>query len=117
MYKKLPLDKEDKQYIHLGEDNTGQEYFEIKSETPKPDENNFEKFVLAMELNEIQKDQIDSIIQQYAVELENQILVNNDNTLALNSNLWNYQKAIQTDLLAFAETPHSFLFGQPPGCG
>jgi hypothetical protein len=94
----------------LGEDNTGQEYFEIKSETPKPDENNFEKFVLAMELNEIQKDQIDSIIQQYAVELENQILVNNDNTLALNSNLWNYQKAIQTDLLAFAETSNKQKF-------
>ncbi|UCH64650.1 MAG: hypothetical protein JSW63_08460 [Ignavibacterium sp.] len=110
MYKKLPLDKEDKQFIHLGEDKAGKEFFEIKSETPKQPENNFEKFVVALELNEIQKDQIDSIINQYAVELENQILVNNDNTLALNSNLWNYQKAIQTDLLAFAETSNKQKF-------
>jgi hypothetical protein len=92
MYKKLPLDKQDKQFIHFGQDNTGKEYFEIKSEIPKEKENNFEKFVLALELNESQKEQIDSIIQQFAVELENQILVNNDNILALNSNLWNYQR-------------------------
>jgi hypothetical protein len=110
MYKKLPLDKQDKQFIHLGQDNTGKEYFEIKSEIAKEKENNFEKFVLALELNEKQKDQIDSIIQQYAVELENQVLVNNDNTLALNSNLWNYQQAIQTDLLAFAESSNKQKF-------
>ena len=110
MYKKLPLDKQDKQFVQLGHDNTGKEYFEIKNEIPKANENNFEKFVLALELNENQKDQIDSIIHQYAVELENQILVNTDNTLALNSNLWNYQQAIQTDLLTFAERSNKQKF-------
>jgi len=110
MYKKLPLDKQNNQYVQLGHDNTGKEYFEIKKDNSNQSENNFEKFVLALELNDSQKKEIDSIIQQYAVELENQILVNDANTLALNSNLWNYQQAIQTDLLTFAERSNTKKF-------
>ena len=110
MYKKLPLDKQNNQYVQLGHDNTGKEYFEIKKDDSNQSDNNFEKFVLALELNETQKREMDSIIQQYAVELENQILVNDANTLALNSNLWNYQQAIQTDLLTFAERSNKKKF-------
>jgi len=103
MYKQLPLDREDKQFLHIGYDKTGKEYFEIKSVEPKQDENNFEKFVVALNLDEKEKKQIDSIMNQYAEELEAQVLINKNNTVAINSNLWNYQRAIQSDLLAFAE--------------
>ncbi|MCZ6701565.1 MAG: hypothetical protein O6940_00840 [Ignavibacteria bacterium] len=103
MYKKLPLDTKDKQYIHLGYDDAGKEYVEIKNLDIVQEENNYEKFLLALELNEDQIKQMDSIINQYAVELEAQVLVNRNNTIAINSNLWNYQRAIQSDLLTFAE--------------
>lgn len=103
MYKQLPLDKDDKQFLHIGYDKTGKEYFEIKSVEPQKDENNFEKFVIALNLDENGKKQIDSIMNQYAEELEAQVLINKNNTVAINSNLWNYQRAIQSDLLAFAE--------------
>jgi len=103
MYKQLPLDTKDKQYIHLGYDDAGKEYVEIKNVDIVQEENNYEKFLLALELNENQIKQMDSIINQYALELETQVLVNSNNTVAINSNLWNYQRAIQSDLLTFAE--------------
>ncbi len=103
MYKQLPLDTKGKQYIHLGYDDAGKEYVEIKNLDIVQEENNYEKFLLALELNENQIKQMDSIINQYAVELETQVLVNTNNTVAINSNLWNYQRAIQSDLLTFAE--------------
>ena len=103
MYKQLPLDKDDRQILHIDYDKTGKEFFEIKSVEPNQNENNLEKFIVALNLDEKGKKQIDSIMNQYAEELEAQILINNNNTVAINSNLWNYQRAIQSDLLAFAE--------------
>lgn len=110
MYKQLPINKEENQILHLGYDTTGREYFEIKDIDENLGKNNYEKFVVAMGLDENQKRQIDSIINQYAAELEDQILVNVNNTVAINSNLWNYQRAIQTDLLAFAENSNELQF-------
>jgi hypothetical protein len=103
MYKQLPLNKDDRQILYIDYDKAGKEFFEIKNGEPKQDENNFEKFIVALNLDEVEKKQIDSIMIQYAEELEAQVLINNNNTVAINSNLWNYQRAIQSDLLAFAE--------------
>ncbi|MCG6913495.1 zf-HC2 domain-containing protein [bacterium BMS3Abin03] len=110
MYKQLPLDKQNSQYLQLGYDPQGKEYVEIRNVEAPKNENNFEKFVMALDLNEIQKKQIDSIIEKYADELGNQVLVNENNTVAINSNLWNYQRAIQSDLFAFAENSNSSEF-------
>ena len=110
MYKQLPLNKENNQMLHLGYDTTGREFFEIKDTDINVGNNNYEKFVIALDLDDSQKLQIDSIINQYAAELENQILVNVNNTVAINSNLWNYQRAIQADLLAFAEKSNELQF-------
>jgi hypothetical protein len=46
---------------------------------------------------------VDSIIGGYAKALESQVLVNENNTVAINPNLWNYRKAIFADLLVLAE--------------
>jgi len=101
--KQLPLDKSRNQFIRLGTDSTGREYFEIKKIPETKPENNLQRFVSAMDLNERQKDQVDSIISSYANELESQILINENSTVAINPNLWNYNKALVADLLAFAE--------------
>ncbi len=46
---------------------------------------------------------MDSILETYADNLQGQVLVNENNTVAINPNLWNYNKAILADLLSFAE--------------
>ncbi len=101
--KELPLDNSRKQYLHLGYDETGKEYFEIKAAGYQEEKNNYEKFIQALKLDEKQRMKVDSIIGGYARALESQVLVNENNTVAINPNLWNYRKAIFADLLVLAE--------------
>lgn len=101
--KELPLDNSRKQYLHLGYDESGKEYFEIKTASYEEENNNYEKFIQTLKLDEKQRMKVDSIIGGYARALESQVLVNENNTVAINPNLWNYRKAIFADLLVLAE--------------
>jgi hypothetical protein len=103
LYRKLPLDKERGQYLMLGSNEDGSEYFEIKTASKTDYKNDFEKFVTALNLSEKQKMQMDSILESYAEGMQEQILVNENNTLAISPKLWNYNKAIFADVMAFAK--------------
>ena len=112
MYKKLPLDKSNNQYLEVGYDPQGKEYIEIKKSPKKENEDSYDKFVNVLNLDKEQKEQIDSIINQYAEGLTNQVLVNENSTVAVNANLWNYRRAILTDIMQFAENTNSRKFRQ-----
>ncbi|NWF89633.1 MAG: hypothetical protein HXY50_09245 [Ignavibacteriaceae bacterium] len=103
LHRKLPIDKEKGQFLVLGTNDDGSEYFEIKTSTISDYENDFEKFVQALNLNEKQKNQIDSILESYAEDMKAQVLVNENNTVAISPKLWNYNKAIFADVMAFAK--------------
>ena len=108
---RIPLDEKEGQILQLGYDEAGKEFFEIRNVKNTPAEgNNLEKFVTALKLNEIQRKQVDSILESYADDLETQILVNEKNTLAVNPNLWHYNKAIAAELLAFASASNNHEF-------
>jgi DNA-binding protein YbaB len=109
-YKQLPIDPSNTQTLHLGYDESGKEFFEIKTAPAIDKKDNFEKFVSALELNEAQKKQVDSILNFYKEELQTQILVNDKNTVAINPNLWNYNTVIAADLIAFAESVNKEQF-------
>lgn len=122
-YNQLPLDNTKSQFLQLGSDTSGKEYFEIRTAGLENQNNNFEKFVETLNLNDFQKNKFDSIMNTYAEELQSQVLVNNKNTVAINQNLWNYRKAIAADILKFAKLcdekalhdvmPVLFRFGTP----
>ncbi len=100
----LPLDNSRRQYLYLGYDETGKEYFEIKDALHDEEyKNSYEKFLVTLKLDEKQRMKVDSMIGGYAHALESQVLVNEKNTVAINPNLWNYRKAIFADLLVVAE--------------
>jgi hypothetical protein len=99
----LPLDNSRKQYLLLGYDDSGKEFFEIRSGDEKLRRQSYNEFVSAMNLNKEQKETVDSIIGSYGKALESQVLVNDKNTVAINPNLWSYRKAIFADLLVAAE--------------
>ena len=111
-YKQLPLDKSNNQYIQLSTDSSGNEYFEIKKTSDVPASDNLKRFIAALNLNSQQKEQVDSIINAYAQELQSQILVNDKNTVAINPNLWNYNKALVADLYSFAAKTKSKEFAK-----
>ena len=99
----LPLDNSRKQYLLLGYDDSGKEFFEIRSGHERLKRQSYNEFISAMNLNQKQKETVDSIIGSYGKALESQVLVNDNNTVAINPNLWNYRKAIFADLLVAAE--------------
>ena len=101
-YNKLPLDNTKKQYLELGSDSSGKEYFEIRTAGQENSNDNFQRFVQTLDMNDSQKSRFDSIMSGYAEQLQSQVLVNDKNTVAINHNLWNYRKAIAADILNFA---------------
>ena len=99
----LPLDNTRKQYLLLGYDDSGKEFFEIRTSDQKVKRESYNEYITAMNLDSDQKQTIDSIIGSYSKALEGQVLVNDKNTIAINSNLWNLRKAIFADLLVASE--------------
>jgi len=99
----LPLNNSRDQYLHLGYDDSGKEYFEIRPAIQTVGQSGYDKFISALKLSEKEKQLVDSVIGSYAEALESQVLINDKNTLAISPKLWNYRKAIFTDLLIVAE--------------
>ena len=106
----LPLDDSRKQYLLLGYDDSGKEYFEIRSSDQKINRGSYKEFVTAMNLNDNQKQTVDSIINSYSKAMESQVLVNEKNTVAINPNVWNLRKAIFADLLVASEKLNKIKF-------
>ncbi|MBT8380095.1 MAG: hypothetical protein KJN64_12780 [Ignavibacteria bacterium] len=99
----LPLNETRDKYLHVGYDDLGKEYFEIRPAIQIAETGGYDKFVSALNLNEKEKQLVDSVIGSYSEVLKSQVLVNDKNTLAISPKLWNYRKAIVTDLLIVAE--------------
>lgn len=99
----LPLDNTRQQYLLLGYDDSGKEFFEIRNSDQKIKRQSYTEFITAMNLDAEQKEIVDSIIGSYSKALEGQVLVNEKNTIAINQNLWNFRKAIFADLLVASE--------------
>ena len=110
--RQLPLDKTNSQYLQLGYDTTGNGFFEIKTGNVASNMNNLDKFIRALNLNPQQKQKVDSILQNYAEDLQSQVLVNDKNTVAINPNIWNYNKAILADIIAFANDANEKEFAR-----
>jgi hypothetical protein len=108
----LPLDKTNSQYLQLGYDATGNGFFEIKTGNIASNVNNLDKFIKALNLSSEQKEKVDSILQNYAEDLQSQVLVNDKNTVAINPNIWNYNKAILADIIAFANNANGEEFAK-----
>jgi hypothetical protein len=106
----LPLDNSRQQYLLLGYDDSGKEFFEIRSSDQKIKRESYNEFISAMNLNDNQKKTVDSIIGSYSKALEAQVLVNEKNTIAINPNLWNLRKAIFADLLVASEKLNKVKF-------
>jgi hypothetical protein len=99
----LPLDNTREQYLQLGYDPTGKEYFEIKPAGVVERKQSYNKFMEALKLDDKQRMLVDSVIGNYTEALGSQVLVNEKNTVAINPKLWNYRKALFADLLILTE--------------
>ncbi len=108
--KNLPIDENQDQFLVIGYSPTGTEFFEIKNAMHRDELYKYDEFVQKLNLNPKHKLALDSILQSYQPELQSHILINDQNTLALNPNLWNLNKAIVVDVMSYVAEENSDEF-------
>ncbi|MBI9073122.1 MAG: hypothetical protein JEY94_16085 [Melioribacteraceae bacterium] len=101
MYKNLPIDKENNKILQVGNDRSGDEFFELKKADYK-ETNNYEKFLTSIKAKDIHRKEIDSIIQFYKPQLYSSILVQEGNKIAVSPKLLHINEAMRTDLLKYS---------------
>lgn len=106
----LPIDKERNQYLAIGVDDSGKDYFEIRNNLDLHSDRTREDFVRQLNLNEIQQRELDSILMKYATKLEDQVVVSENNAIGVNENLWTLNRAIVANVLQFAEKASKISF-------
>ncbi len=98
----LPLDKEGKQYFKLSDVTEKDNYFEFRNASLEENEStDLASFEDNLSLTKKQRSKVDSILESYSNDLEKQILVNDKNTIAINYDLWNLNKAIKADVFRY----------------
>jgi hypothetical protein len=103
----VPLDREKNQYLSIGVNEKGREYFEIRNNLDIKNLHSKDEFVNKMKLNENQKTEFDKILNSYAENLESQVVLSEDNVIGVNENLWTLNRAITANVLQFAENASS----------
>ncbi|MCU7494027.1 MAG: hypothetical protein HF314_02705 [Ignavibacteria bacterium] len=109
-YHELPLDRQRRQYLLLGIDSVGKQYVEFRNAPAVLNTNNLETFSSNLNLNSSQRRDMDSILNYYGDKIKAQILVNENNTVAINENLWSLNKALLADLFIFASKANKTRF-------
>lgn len=97
----IPIDKNDNKSLQIGTDNTGEEFFQIINTPANQSVNNYSSFKTILKLNKNEEASLDSILDSYIEDLYTAVLVNDDNTYAVNSDLNLLKKAIEYDLYGF----------------
>lgn len=114
LYQTLPIDKKENKLLKISEVDQ-ETYYEVIPSSYKAGTENYENFVKFMMLDTEQKNKLDSILNSYRGELSETIFTDGANTLAINSRLSDLQKAVLTDIAAFARNANkpqlSSLFG------
>ncbi|MBU1097219.1 MAG: hypothetical protein KKB34_12115 [Bacteroidetes bacterium] len=102
LYNILPIDKENNRSLKLESDSYGNENFVVsKIKAEKPTEN-FNLFKTKLNLNLSEQKQIDSILSSYKEALYSSILMNNEETVALDPKISLLHKAIGVDIYNFS---------------
>jgi hypothetical protein len=100
--KTIPLNKENDQFIKLGLDNRGQEFIEVKGADVTGGALNYNKFVSSLRLRPEQVKEMDKILEKYSDKVATSVLVNDKNTVAINSQIWTYHNDLRRELVALA---------------
>lgn len=102
MDQKLPIDKENKRVIQISDGPKGREITELKDDSYISGTNNVEQFAEYFDLDQAQRAEVDSILQNYQEDIYSSILYSDNNSLAISPKIIDLQQAILTDLMLFA---------------
>ena len=103
LYQSIPLDKGKNKVLLISKDEPGNNIYEIRPASYNQQTNNYNSFVKLLGLNAKQKAEADSILNSYKKEIYSSVLVNDQNTIAVNPRLPALQQAVLADLISFAQ--------------
>jgi len=101
LYRTIPVDKQNNKVLIVSDKGNNQQVFEIKKLPFNKNTENYKKFIEYMELNEREKEKVDSILNSYKKEISLSILMNDNKTIAINPKLAELQKVITADLINY----------------
>lgn len=99
----LPLDKEKNQFIKIGYDDKGKQYFELLSDINNDKLIAKQNFEDKLNLSPQEKTKLNSLLNKYKDNLTEQIIISENNALGLSENLWTLNKEIAADILNFTQ--------------
>jgi hypothetical protein len=100
--KYLPINKSNKQILRLGTDASGEEYLEVKYADSFRGNSSFDEFVKGLGLSSSQKSAVVNILDKFSDKIASAVLINDKNTIAVNSQLWQYHDQLRTEILSYA---------------
>jgi hypothetical protein len=101
LYKNVPLDKQDKSILQIGE-NEGEIFtYEVYPDVYKDNTDNFKKFNDYFKLSDKEQNELDSIFSIYRKKLDRSILLADKNQFAFNTNLDVIHEALLVDMLSY----------------
>lgn len=100
--KQIPINKDSKQVIQLGTNASGEEFLEVKNAEVFPSKFGYTQFVSSLKLKPEQVKQVDKILEKYSDKIASAVLVNDKNTVAINSQIWDFHNQLRQELVDFA---------------
>ncbi len=100
--KYLPINKGNKQIIKLGTNSSGEEFLEVKYADSFRGSASFDEFTKGLGLSTAQRSDVAKILDKFSDKIASAVLINDKNTIAVNSQLWQYHDQLRTELLTYA---------------
>jgi len=97
----LPIDSAGGNVISL-DGSGGGASIAIREATLGDSKITLKEFTEKLNLNQEQKSKLDKVLKKYEDKIRKSILVNDNNTVAVNTNIWNYNAALKAEIMAIA---------------
>lgn len=101
MYQRLPLDKNQNKNLvlsNLSETNGDETFYSVQPAGDLIEKNNYENFISSLNLNEVERAKLDSILESYK-DLIYESIYSSDNTIAVSPRLKSVRDALFADLM------------------
>lgn len=110
----LPIDSAGGSVISLDGSNGGAA-IAIREASMGDSKITLKEFTEKLNLNSTQKVKLDNVLKKYEDKIRKSILVNDNNTVAVNTNLWNYNTALKAEIMAIAAENEAVASVMPAG--
>ncbi len=101
LYNNLPIDKKENKILEVKDDPSGNEVIEVRKASIKKSTDNYSKFIKKMELNGKQKNELDSLLEEFKQTITNTIFSDDQKTLAVDARIGLLHRILRTEIFDF----------------